>query len=114
MKETHFSTKDIVFQWKPWPDECESSKAPSAFLTTRPSGTWRLRINSDSGRDFVFRFKWSHGSDGATEIWHQTHKNPGWQKVTSTGPTDVTSRTIFHDNIAIGTSFNAVDPSMIR
>ncbi|MBB4909184.1 hypothetical protein [Actinophytocola algeriensis] len=31
-----------------------------------------------------------------------------------TGPTTVTSRTVFHDNIAIGTSFAEVDPSVAR
>jgi hypothetical protein len=92
----HDTTEDIVFQWKPWPDACEVDKPPSAFLTTRPSGTWWLRVNHDSGRcstpgsvtktsidlaeikpgqwhDFVFHFRWSHGSDGLTEVWHQTH-----------------------------------------
>ncbi|MEU4449052.1 polysaccharide lyase [Actinosynnema sp. NPDC050801] len=156
--------EDIVFQWKPWPDACETDKAPSAFLTTRPSGVWRLRVNSDGGRcstpgsttstssdfadvrpgrwhDFVFRFKWSHGDDGITEVWHQTHENPGWRQVVAktgpntfnddettygylkwgiykpawnTGPTDVTDRTVAHDNVAIGTSFSAVDPSVAR
>ena len=155
------STEDIVFQWKAWPDACEAAKAPSAFLTTRPSGGWRLRINSDGIRcstpgsvlktsldfaevkpgqwhDFVFRFRWSHGSDGLVEVWHQTHKNPGWQYASrsgpnsfndddttfgylkwgiykpawSSGPTNVPSRTVFHDNVAVGTSFGEVDPSV--
>ena len=159
----HDTTEDIVFQWKPWPDACEADKPPSAFLTTRPSGTWRLRINHDSNRcstpssvakpsidlgeikpgqwhDFVFRFDWSHGSDGLTEVWYQTHKNPGWQSKTrtgpntfnddattagylkwgiykpawNTGPTTVASRTVIHDNVAIGTSFDEVDPSVPR
>jgi hypothetical protein len=155
------SREDILFQWKPWRDACESDKAPSAFLSVQPSGKWRLRVNSDNNRcsttasiqkrsfdladvkpgqwhDFVFKFRWSHGVDGSIEAWHQTHKNPGWGKVLSapgpntfrddattqgylkwgiykpawnSGPTDVGSRVVFHDNIAVGTSFSAVDPS---
>jgi hypothetical protein len=88
--------------------------------------------------DFVFHIKWSHGSDGALTGWHQTHKTPGWKKVVSatgantfnddagtegylkwglykpawnTAPTLVQNRVIFHDNVAVGTSFNAVDPA---
>ena len=159
------SREDIVFQWKPLPDACESSahggKYPSAFLTVQPSGKWRLRVNSDANRcstpdsvrkvgydladvkpgswhDFVFKFKWSYGSDGRIDGWHQTNKNLGWHSVlTATGPntfndpdstkaylkwgiykpawnagpTDVDSRMIFHDNIAVGRSFTAVNPA---
>ncbi|WP_327588055.1 polysaccharide lyase [Nonomuraea sp. NBC_00507] len=89
--------------------------------------------------DFVFRYEWSYGSQGQIDAWYQTHKNPGWHKVLSTtgpntfnddestsgylkwglykpawnnGPTDVDSRTIFHDNIAVGKSFNEVNPAV--
>jgi hypothetical protein len=156
------SREDIVFQWKPWPDTCESDKSPSAFLSVQPSGKWRLRVNSDSNacstsdsvrktsfdlaevkpgqwHDFVFKFKWSHGSKGSIDSWYQTHKNLGWRKVVSatgpntfnddkstrgylkwgiykpawnTGPTEVESRMIIHDNIAVGTSFSEVDPAV--
>jgi hypothetical protein len=156
------SREDIVFQWKPWRDTCESDKAPSAFLTIQASGIWRLRVNSDSNpcststsvqkvhfdlaevkpgqwHDFVFRFKWSYGGDGMTEAWYQTNKVPGWSRVLSVtgpntfnddpgtmgylkwgiykpawndGPTNVDSRMVFHDNIAYGTSFGAVDPTV--
>ncbi|MEO3883961.1 polysaccharide lyase [Nonomuraea sp. B5E05] len=155
------SREDILFQWKPWRDTCEADKAPSAFLTVQPSGKWRLRVNSDGNacstaasvkkvsfdlaevrpgqwHDFVFKFTWSHGSQGAIDGWHQTHKSPGWRKVVTatgpntfnddattqgylkwgiykpawnSGPTDVTSRTVFHDNIAVGRSFAEVDPA---
>lgn len=157
----HDTTEDIVFQWKPWPDACEADKAPSAFLTTTPSGKWRLRVNSDGNRcstpgsivktsvdfadiqpgqwhDFMFHFRWRHGSDGLVEIRHQTSRNPGWQTVTkpgantynddattfgylkwgiykpawNAGPTTVANRTIFHDNVAVGGSFAAVDPTV--
>ncbi|MFC5813862.1 polysaccharide lyase [Nonomuraea harbinensis] len=158
------SREDIVFQWKPWSDACETGKFPSAFLSVQPSGKWRLRVNSDGNacstpesvrktsfdlvdvkpgqwHDFVFRFTWSHGSQGKIDGWHQTHKNPGWRKVlTAGGPntfnddkttsgylkwgiykpawasgkTDVDSRTIFHDNIAVGTTFSEVNPASSR
>ncbi|KAB8197758.1 hypothetical protein FH608_004340 [Nonomuraea phyllanthi] len=155
------SREDILFQWKPWRDTCESNKFPSAFLTVQPSGKWRLRVNSDGNRcstagsvrktsfdladirpgswhDFVFKFRWSHRGDGSIDVWHQTHKAPGWKKVLATtgantfnddattkgylkwgiykpawntAPTEVDSRVVVHDNIAVGTSFSAVDPS---
>jgi hypothetical protein len=156
------SREDIVFQWKPWRDKCESDKYPSAFLSVQPSGKWRLRVNSDSNacstpgsvrktsfdladvkpgqwHDFVFKFTWSHDSKGRIDGWHQTHKNPGWRKVVSatgpntfnddkttrgylkwgiykpawnSGPTEVESRTIIHDNIAVGRSFSEVNPAV--
>ncbi|MFG1945937.1 polysaccharide lyase [Nonomuraea sp. NPDC048826] len=88
--------------------------------------------------DFVFRFAWSHRGQGKIDGWYQTHKSPGWRKVLTatgpntynddkttygylkwgiykpawnTGPTGVDSRTVFHDNIAVGTSFSQVDPT---
>ncbi|MBB5132921.1 hypothetical protein HNP84_002642 [Thermocatellispora tengchongensis] len=155
------SREDIVFQWKPWRDKCETDKSPSAFLSVQPSGKWRLRVNSDGSpcstadtvhktsfdlaevkpgqwHDFVFKFKWSHDSQGSIDGWYQTHKNPGWRKVVTatgpntfnddattqgylkwgiykpawnTGPTEVESRTVFHDNITVGTSFSEVNPA---
>ncbi|MFB4274373.1 heparin lyase I family protein [Nonomuraea sp. MTCD27] len=88
--------------------------------------------------DFVFEFNWSHGTDGTIDGWHQTHKSPGWRKVVgatgantfnddasthgylkwgiykpawNSGPTAVASRTLLHDNIAVGRSFSEVDPA---
>ncbi|WP_170223295.1 polysaccharide lyase [Nonomuraea turkmeniaca] len=89
--------------------------------------------------DFVFKYVWSYGSQGRIDAWYQTHKSPGWRQVLSatgpntfndeddtegylkwglykpawnTGPTDVNSRTIFHDNIAVGKSFSEVNPAV--
>lgn len=154
--------EDIVFQWHNWPDSCEASKVPSAFLSIQPSGKWRLRVNSDANacstadsivktsadladvktgqwNDFVFRFAWNHGDDGEIEAWHQSSKNLGWKNVLPTrkgantfndvgprgylkwgiykpawndAPTNVDSRVLVHDNIAVGSSFAAVDPSL--
>ncbi|CAM3206619.1 polysaccharide lyase [Stackebrandtia soli] len=156
------SREDIVFQWHNWPDACEASKVPSAFLTIQPTGQWRLRVNSDGDacstpesidktsfdlgavkpgqwNDFVFKFDWDHGVDGGIETWHQTSKSPGWKSVLSatgpntfnddptthgylkwgiykpawnTAPTDVDTRVLIHDNVAIGDSFASVDPSV--
>ncbi|GIG66974.1 polysaccharide lyase [Phytomonospora endophytica] len=155
------SREDIVFQWHNWPDSCEASKVPSAFLSVQPSGMWRLRVNSDAApcstagsiaktsfdlaavktgqwNDFVFRFVWDHDADGEIEAWHQSSRNLGWVNVLATregpntfndvgprgylkwgvykpawntGPTDVPNRVVMHDNIAVGGSFAAVDPS---
>ncbi|WP_460498876.1 polysaccharide lyase [Glycomyces tarimensis] len=156
------STEEIVFQWHTRPDACESMKYPSAFLSIQPGGEWRLRVNSDDDacstyesmsrtgfdlaevkpgqwHDFVFRFEWDYTDDGAIQVWHQTHKDPGWESVLSTtgpntyndepgvdgylkwgiykpawnlAPTDVDDRVIVHDNVAFGDSFRAVDPSV--
>lgn len=155
------SREDIVFQWHNWPDSCEASKVPSAFLSIQPSGKWRLRVNSDAHacstagsivktsadladvktgqwNDFVFRFAWSSGDDGEIEAWHQSSKALGWQHVLPTrkgantfndvgnrgylkwgiykpawndAPTNVDARVLVHDNIAVGSGFDAVDPS---
>ncbi|MCF6469384.1 hypothetical protein FAF44_13420 [Nonomuraea sp. MG754425] len=107
----------------------ESLKQSSYNLADVEPGRWH---------DFVFHIKWSHGSDGTLTGWHQTHKTPGWKQVVNvagantfnddattkgylkwglykpawnTGPTLVTNRVIFHDNVAVGATFNAVDPS---
>lgn len=104
------STEDIVFQWHNWPDACEPSKFPTAFLSVQPTGKWRLRVNSDGNacstpeslkktsfdladvkpgqwNDFVFKFDWSYGDQGRIQGWHQTSKAPGWQNVLdATGP----------------------------
>ncbi|MEV0620294.1 polysaccharide lyase [Nonomuraea sp. NPDC050404] len=107
----------------------ESLKKDSYDLTDVQPGRWH---------DFVFRIRWSHGDDGAITGWHQTHKTPGWKRVVSatgantfnddattkgylkwglykpawnTAPTLVQERVIFHDNVAVGASFNAVNPA---
>ncbi|GAA4928562.1 hypothetical protein HD597_004435 [Nonomuraea thailandensis] len=107
----------------------ESVRKVSFDLAEVKPGQWH---------DFVFRFRWSHDSKGGIDGWHQTHKSPGWRKVVTatgpntfnddattqgylkwgvykpawnTGPTDVESRTVFHDNIAVGTTFGEVDPT---
>ncbi|MFB9659177.1 polysaccharide lyase [Glycomyces mayteni] len=154
------SSEDIVFQWHTEPEDCETDKPPSAFLSVQPEGMWRLRVNSDDDpcttadsvektgfdladaapgqwHDFVFAFRWDSTDTGVVKVWHQTDLAPGWEQVLDTtgpntfndaeasgylkwglykpawndGPTDVPSRVVFHDNIAFGAGFDAVDPS---
>ncbi|MDN3240729.1 polysaccharide lyase [Glycomyces tritici] len=87
--------------------------------------------------DFVFKFDWSEGADGRIQVWHQTSKALGWVKVADrqgantyndvpttigylkwgiykpawrTAPSNVSTRAVFHDNIAVGSTFTAVNP----
>lgn len=99
-------------------------EAPSAFLTTRPSGGWRLRINSDGnrcstpgsvrktnpGRQYASRSGPNSLNDDDTTFGYLKWGiyKPAW----SSGPTNVPSRSVFHDNVAVGASFGEVDPSV--
>ena len=116
-------------------DRCggrESMTRERFDLTRAEPGSWH---------DFVFEFDWDYTEAGSVEVWHQTDKRPGWESVLQTsgpntynddqgvtgylkwgvykpawndGPTDVDQRTVFHDNIAFGNSFESVDPSLPR
>jgi hypothetical protein len=94
---------------------------------------------AEAGRwhDFVFAFKWDATDAGGIRVWHQTDLDPGWEEVLDVAgantfaddeasgylkwglykpawnlaPTDVDARVIYHDNIAFGDGFDAVDPS---
>jgi hypothetical protein len=85
----------------------------------------------------VFAFKWDATDAGGIRVWHQTDLDPGWEEVLDVAgantfaddeasgylkwglykpawnlaPTDVDARVIYHDNIAFGDGFDAVDPS---
>jgi hypothetical protein len=87
--------------------------------------------------DFVFKMAWEYNNSGAIEAWHQTHGAPGWVKVLNVagpntyndgasaqgylkwgiykpawndGPTDVSERVVFHDNVAVGATFTDANP----
>jgi hypothetical protein len=110
------------------PCSSEDSLTKSGFdLAAAEPGRWH---------DFVFAFKWDATEAGAIRVWHQTDLDPVWEQVLDvTGantyaddeangylkwgvykpawnrePTDVEARVIFHDNIAFGGRFDAVDP----
>ncbi|GAA2212529.1 hypothetical protein GCM10009850_079910 [Nonomuraea monospora] len=93
--------------------------------------------------DFVLQVDWSYTRTGSITAWHQTSKLPGWtqvlnaQNVANTynsgtgtfgylkwgiykpawrqGPTAVTERVVWHDNVAVApdssTGFQDADPS---
>ncbi|HEY1175193.1 MAG TPA: polysaccharide lyase [Phytomonospora sp.] len=107
----------------------DSITKTSADLADVKLGEWN---------DFVFRFDWDHDADGRVQAWHQSSKRLGWRQVLdkqgantfndvgprgylkwgvykpawNTAPTSVDRRVVVHDNIAVGSSFAAVDPSV--
>jgi hypothetical protein len=115
-------------------DNAEANlKKVSYDLATLTKGVWH---------DFVFHVNWQYTNTGFIRAWHQTSKLPGWNQVLSAervanaynsptafgylkwglykpawrnGPTAVTQRVVWHDNIAVApdsaTGFQDVDPS---
>lgn len=108
-----------------------TSPVPQQFTITK------LNLTTGGWHDIIMQVRWAHsGTSGVTKVWqklstasayalkvNQTGPNmhndstagfvkwgiykPDWRN----GPTLVSSRTVFHDNIRVGPTYNSVNPA---
>lgn len=108
--------------------------------TTRETFTldnYRMgRVETGQWTDFVFRYDWAYDDSGLVQAWMRGGAESGWTRVLEEsgpntwndtnaqgylkwgiykpawnhGPTDVSTRTVWHDNVAAGPTWDSVEP----